>query len=100
MGNVDAQMLAAPFCSATQYGNIVVKEAMIEHLCSLVEPLQEKAPRLVIKHLVPIALHLLGEKKLSGTYEHLFMALHEALGESLLDAVPAEKKRKVEDLLR
>jgi hypothetical protein len=83
---IDAQLLIGQFSQAVQFGNVRVRAALLPHITQLVRLGADRCPKAIVKHVVPLGILLLGEKK--GGVPPLCAELFRALSEHM----PAETR--------
>ncbi|XP_071482426.1 TOG array regulator of axonemal microtubules protein 1-like [Diadema antillarum] len=64
--HVDMLVLVQPFSSATQYGNVRAKPAMVEKLSYMVERVYPRKQQTVVRNVLPVLWYLLGNMTGSG----------------------------------
>ncbi|KAI8505354.1 hypothetical protein Bbelb_165430, partial [Branchiostoma belcheri] len=106
---VDKSLLLQPFANAAQYGNARVKPDMIDKLSDLVLEIYSRKQQSVIRHILPVLWHLLGNTTSSGALpggtgnirdatNRLANALHMQMGDALLEFASSLTQRNLQTL--
>ncbi|XP_078590502.1 uncharacterized protein LOC144870370 isoform X5 [Branchiostoma floridae x Branchiostoma japonicum] len=107
--HVDNGLLLQPFANSAQYGNARVKPDMIDKLSDLVLEVYVRKQQSVIRHVLPVLWHLLGNTTSSGALpggtgnirdatNRLANSLHLQMGDALLEYGGSLTQRNLQTL--
>ncbi|CAH1262478.1 TOG array regulator of axonemal microtubules protein 1-like isoform X2 [Branchiostoma lanceolatum] len=106
---VDKGLLLQPFANSAQYGNARVKPDMIDKLSDLVLEVYVRKQQSVVRHVLPVLWHLLGNTTSSGALpggtgnirdatNRLANSLHLQMGDALLEYASSLTPRNLQTL--
>jgi hypothetical protein len=85
---LEPQLLIGLFSQAVQFGNVRVRAALIPHVTQLARIGVDRSQKLVAKHIIPLAILLLAEKKggVPPLCADLFRTLNECVPDEMRTA--------------